>query len=347
MVSEMQGDTVTLDVTVIDKNGFLINPNSLTVYIFPYGKDPALRSTDKDVDYVDDGTPDLLSTGKFTYDFAIPEDAQVGIWYAYWTGTIGTSAFRSITRFEVASSGNSAFSEYQNPLLPVLNENNIYKLRLIDVEDIEGNETSAFYWFTSRYNPMYSTYENVLSRILSIVSNVNKDAINFLIWKSSREADLITMPGCIVNRDYYNFARKQYVEICTVISMLRSIVGSAGTLKAKSLGDLSVEYNSNSNALDQFIKNQLKELEEWERVLNASGSFSKGAGFGLKSAQPGIYHPDRDTLGRSIKEPVGSPIASNTKALVGNRTRWQHAFYPSGTGRSDMDPSPLSGWHYE
>jgi hypothetical protein len=323
----VQGSTIELENSVIDKNGFLATPSVITAYVFPYGKKPGFPDVDLDTDYVYTTTPTLISTGKYGFSYTAANDAQVGTWYVLWTGTVGGAAWRSLTNFKVESSGNATYNAYQDEGQPTLLNNRIYTLMLDGILSIEEDELEyTEIWFTSRYTPMYSTYENVINRISSLVVDVNKDAINYMIWKASMEADQITLGRTKTNPTYYEFARKQFVEIFVAISLLRSIANNSGNLKSKQLGELRVEYAGISNALDAFINKELKELSLWEEVLNAAGSVSYKASLPISVAQPGINNVDRDALGRTIREGYGSPLASNTKVRVSPRTKFQHAF---------------------
>ena len=347
-IQVQQGNTLTLSATFRNIEGYLENPSNPRVSIYPYGKRPGGSGVSGLDAVVLEDIPIHIGLGGYEYTFEVPPEAQVGEWYALWEGDFNGAAFIALTEFVVINGGGSSETLYTGQ--PTLVQNNIYILTLDGIKSIDGDELGQnVIWFTSQYSPMYSTYENILAILSRVFINVEEDAVNYLIHKASLEADAITMPRkqtCTTfrnnypntNQKYLSLARQKYVECVVAISALGDVLGTSGLPKSKTLGELKVEWQDNSRSLSDMLNKLMSTLKEWERVLNAGGDISVGQSLGANWGIEGIFHPDRPDVGRRIRAPINSDVASNTKVRVYPYLRYQHDYYPSSSGSSRVEP---------
>jgi hypothetical protein len=349
-IQVQQGSSITLAATFRNINGFLENPSAPRVSIYPYGKRPGGTGVTELDSVVLDAVPTNVGLGGYEYTYEVPDEAQVGEWYALWEGEFGEASFVALTEFVVIDGSGSAASQYTGQ--PTLMQNNVYVLTLDGILSEDGDELSqTVVWFTSQYSPMHSTYENVLSILSRIFANVEEDAINYLIHKASLEADAVTMPRkqtCTTfrksypqtNNEFLALAKQKYVECAVAISAIGDVLGTSGLPKAKKLGDLRVEWQDNSRSLSDMLNKLFEKLDEWERVLNAGGDISVGESLGANWGIEGIFHPDRPDVGRRIREPIYSNVASNTKVRVYPHLRYQHDYQPPSNSVRRNEPWP-------
>src|SRR3989304_2640785 len=106
MLYAIQGQTIRLEAIFYDSRGFLSDLETPLVSIYPYGKPPLVVNESM---AMESGTPLRIGLGIYTYDFVIPRDAQVGIWYSLWQGTIDIGSILSIVEFEVRADPSGSF----------------------------------------------------------------------------------------------------------------------------------------------------------------------------------------------------------------------------------------------
>lgn len=328
MTGVLQGDTITLEATFYNLQGFLDNPTDLKVSVYPYGKRPGGTGvTDADA-VILEATPLNISLGTFSYDYPVPEGSQVGTWYSYWTGTISGTTVKSVIEFEVTPNVDDPFPASWEDARPVLQQNNVYIVKLDGVLSTDGDSLSeVLCWFTSEYYPMCTSYESVMAKLNGFVDDISVDMVNFLIYEATSEAHSLTPSNLVpCNENYLQFACKQYVELAVMFSVVSNLAAASGNLKSKQLGDLKVGYQDNTQQVSALLDRWLDDLAGWERVLNSAGCITFGQSLPMEWTVQGICHPDRPPVGRQIREPVGSRQLANGKTVLSPRTRYQHSY---------------------
>jgi uncharacterized protein YfaS (alpha-2-macroglobulin family) len=85
-----KGETVSKQMTFRDKDGVLIDPDTITITIYnPSGASTATPTASKS------------STGIWTFDYTLASDAPVGIWVVTVTGVKGTYVKKYAETFTV------------------------------------------------------------------------------------------------------------------------------------------------------------------------------------------------------------------------------------------------------
>lgn len=347
-LSVVQNEAITLPAVFYDMGGFLSDVDSLTVSIYPYGKKPSLDYVTTADAVVLDATPTNTGLGHYTYEYTVPESAHVGTWYSLWEGTLGTATVTAMVEFSVTPSAGSSFPGSQLTGEPVLNQNMLYTVKLVGIKDTLGASVDATCWFTSKYSPMCTTYNAVASKLNSLVSDLTEDTVNYLIYTATKEAHAITPAGVSCNSEYLAHACKMYVEYWVCLSILGNVISAGGGMLSKQLGDLKVSYANNSGSIDKLMDDWKEEMMKWEAVINSNGCISYGGSLPMGIAHPGIHNPDRPNIGRQIREPIGSSQLANNKALLGNRTRYQHSYTRPGVpGYYSTEEAGTLSWFNE
>jgi len=350
MLTVVQGETVDIVCQVRDGNGYLANGFVSTdpgadmslpvstpkVSLYPYGKKPGLPGVDlvahAFVYRTDAGAP--TKYGQYTYSFAVPSDAQVGEWWAYWEINVGTDIapiiFTSLVPFTIMPSTNSADAYYQDEGFDTLLNNNQYVIEIRGIKEIgaaaESTGLEDESWFTSRYTPMYATYDQVLSSVGSIVGDVDADTVNYLIYRYSKIVDamIFDMPRQNGTEKWLNYVKMEYVIINASIDLIENISLALGAPRAKQLGDLKVEWADNADALKVKIEQMRKRDEDLHRILHSNGNLSYGASLNAGMAIKGYMGADYPAFGRSIDNmPRFAPSVNVKTRLPGS-----YRYYP-------------------
>lgn len=341
-----QGEALTIPAVFYDMSGFLSDVTDLKVSIYPYGKRPGLDYVTEADALILDAIPAKVGLGAYEYVYSVSADAQVGLWYALWEGNIGSATVNSLIVFTVTSSGNEDYESSQFTGEPVLNSNSLYSVKLEGILSTDGDSLDVECWFTSRYTPMCTTYNAIAAKLSALVGDLTEDTVNYLIYTATKEAHSITPNGVPCSVEYLNHACKMYVEYWVCLSILGNIISAGGSMKSKQLGDLKVAYADNSSLIEGLMDRWRDEMGKWERVLNSKGCIPYGGSLPMGIAHPSLYSPDRPKVGRQIREPIGSAISANDKAVVGERTRFQHSYTRPGVP-SYHNNSESNGWFYD
>jgi hypothetical protein len=192
--------------------------------------------------------------------------------------------------------------------------------------DADSNELGQEYewYFTTTYNPLYSSVRKVRLELGPLVSQLPDDTINLAIFEASLLADAISFPASTTNTEYFEVARREYVT-CLAGSMLLSNKGTQG--KAKRLADLSVELSGDPN-------DKLKDLKacigKWDHVIKSKGELATGTSLKPRAFVKGQFDPDRPIIGRlwtQWSHLLGDDIpAANTKVLKRGSRRPKKTF---------------------
>ncbi len=164
-----------------------------------------------------------------------------------------------------------------------------------DVEDTEGNSLSQeySYTFTSQYDPIYASFNNVMLDLQQYMSNINEDFVYRYIRENSQSIRTLTKRRDINWNNPPPYEVQQYVRFKTVYDIvLNAYVKSVGGSGKKTrLGDLDVDKKSASADMATIIKSLQDNLQPWydmslgiqNRGRAKSVSFVKGGRQGTYS----------------------------------------------------------------
>lgn len=179
-----QGTTAPLTVTVTNEHGVAVTADSVVVDI--YGPDNQK---------VDDGVGVEQQTGLYEYDYAIPEDALVGVWRAEW----------EITYLGMVVHGDDIFEVGAAPAVMPGNEITSNRLReLLGEEKLAGDDDGSGTFFTD-------------TQIADLLEYANDD-LNVAAWegwkrKMARYARLVDISESGSNREMsQKFKHAQIME---------------------------------------------------------------------------------------------------------------------------------------
>lgn len=178
--------------------------------------------------------------------------------------------------------------------------------------------------FTTTYNPMYCTYRRLQLMIGAYINELEIDTVNLAIHFASLESDSYAWNKENLDDEWYKFARSQWVCCRAAEILLMNVLGKSGDLKAKSLGDLKVEYNTSNNSNIPLQKAQ-ECLAKWEGALIAGGRQVQSPSMVVK----GEYDPDRPPVGRGWVHSRGDIAAtpvSNNKYLFNSSRRYRNIY---------------------
>lgn len=316
-----QGEDLNIYCFVRDINGNLAVSSDLKVSIYPYGKEPGDVLVTEDDAVVLEASPTNPKYGQYLYTYETANDAQVGTWYSFWEGTVGGKTFKTIISFQVLSNGNDAYASTQDDGTPVLFQNNLYTVQIEGIESTDGVTLTESSWFTSEYSPMYSTSDRVFSKIGNVLSGIDIDTCNFLIWLNSLEADSKVMSR-VVNEPWLLYAKEEYVWQKTAITLIDNINFAAGTNKSKQLGDFRVEWKDNTDGLKAIVRKLNSNIEKLERILNSGGQQNYETSLLPQSSILGYNLPEYPPLGRSLDftSPCAPYLNSKSRKLGTYRT---------------------------
>lgn len=333
-----RGSLASSQISIYNINGHREDPiDAVYVSVYPYGFPPGASYVSSGDALIHREEAYRLNTGIYKYDFLLPADAEIGTWYVLWEAELRDGTFISVEEIKVkANPEDQVYTKLTG--LPALSLNTIYTLTLSKIKALDLEEFASYEsFFTSQYCPLYASYADIMSLIGSVIDSVAVDTVNYLIWQASREADIVTFAGCSsLSGDcspglktsgrkvdqYLSLARRKYVQLLTSINLLRDL-NSPG-MTSKQLGHLKVAYNS--SFVKDLLKDLMKELKEWEHVLNNGGCLATGASIGMRIGYIGVRNPSRPRMGRQVN--YDGSIGSNRRTRESIYHRHKHNYRP-------------------
>jgi hypothetical protein len=307
-----QGTTVRLYIEVRDIYGVLVDSDfTPLVSVFPFDADPRVSWTQDTEALILDDVAIREAQGLYYYEYLIDIDAHTGVWFDRWKVSIDNVESLAVLQFTVTqSSPVTDIESIQMGNVPLLLENNVIVVTLSDT--IRATDGSFLvggcqYYFTTQYNPLYSSVRRVRLRAGRHLNNVPDDTINLAIFEASLYADDITFGMVFPPLDpdgYPGISYQQYhgtpwkgvgpafygirtksggaylsrarIEFTTCMAVHFILSNNLGQFqKRKRLGDFEVEYGDNS--LKVYMDDLHKECKDWEAVLNSGGYLTQGA----------------------------------------------------------------------
>lgn len=165
------------------------------------------------------------------------------------------------------------------------------------VADTDGNLLSAQeFFFTTKYNPYYSSVRKVRLEIGSFIQSLDDEAINFAIYEASLAADQL---GWIKSTsDFYIWARREWVTCMASHGLLQNVISG---LKSKRLDNFEVTYDAISRGQAILDKTQAC-MDKWEKELKSGGAAVQKPRMVVK----GECDPDAPNVGRMWEKGPGT-----------------------------------------
>lgn len=349
--SVLRGNEISLTIIFLNAVGDRTDPDSdtLNLNIFPPGFDPRL---DDDVSnawvygvtltsggagpYADAEVHiERLDTGSYSYTFMIPDDAELGAGFDQWTATIDDEDLDETFSFVIVGGGSIGSTQ--------LYENNMVFIRLgSTIAAADGSLLGEAFesYFTTTYNPLYTSVRRIRADVGSLISGVPDDTINLHIFESSLEADALvfsTLTGLTSSQiNFFNFARRQFVTCLTELTLLGAIAGQGGVTgqKQKRLADLEVRSAAGVGKLDDLLERALACKIKWEATLSSAAEVGPNTSSRPSMVVKGSSDPDRPMIGRGYSTRNGQYPAANTKYIPRWHRRARKGYTP--TSRWDV-----------
>lgn len=310
------GEQGRLRVRFLDAANEPIQATSVTVDLFAPGLNP-----DIDLPTIAGLVPTYIGDGVF--ELLITATSPGGQWADRWTGSILGTPTIAVQRFVVLSTGVIASYPIhglgENTLVEILLSSEIESINSVSL----GADFSFFY--TTSYNPLYSSVRKVKLDAGGMLGNISDDTINLAILEASIEADVLNFRKEIINENVFLHARRQYVTCLAAQGLAQNILANGGVIKSKALADFKVDYDVNilGNLLEKF-NNCMK---KWESQIQTGGGAR--ASRNPKMVVKGELDPDRPSTGKlwyglsSTEIPIG-----NNKYRANGSRRWRTGWLP-------------------
>jgi len=342
--SVLRGESIALTAVFLDAANQPTDATDIKLDIFPPGKSPDLGYGEEDAwvweaSLTSGGSgpqadPEVLivhqSEGHYSYTLTIPEDADLGPAFDNWYGTVDSQDLDEVFSFVIV--GGGSISEVAQ-----LYNNNVVFVKLYSTVAATDETTLGSdyeFYFTTTYNPLYSSVRRIRLDLGALIANVPDDTINLAIFQASLEAEALTFPTQEYPTSgltgYLAFAQKQYVTCVAELTLLNAIqnAGSSGGGMAKRLADLQVSYDGGQ--LDDLLKRAVACRIKWEAALTSHGEIAPGTSQRPSMVIKGIYDPDRPTVGRewqvSDDDMDSQYPAANTDVQGYYNRRWKKSF---------------------
>jgi hypothetical protein len=185
--------------------------------------------------------------------------------------------------------------------------------------------------FLTTTSPSYTNLRKVRLEIGGFLGDLADATIQTSILEASLEADVLTFAPGRVNTALYLHARREYTTCSASSLLLHNLVNAS--LKAKTLGDLSVQYDTNGI---RDATNRVRDcMEKWIPQLMAGGGAkaAKNPSFVVK----GELDPDRQVVSRMWHSTdhggVGNriPAANDRLAHTSKNRRALRTYTPNKT----------------
>jgi hypothetical protein len=281
------GQTINLRARFRDDVGVNSTASGIAVHIF-----------EPDADFLNlaeahtvSGVPTLLGEGIYEFAFTVPPCGPDGNWTDRWEGVLTCQTVSGIFSFDVVASGliqQQSCQLFANDLVQVTIASGI--------QDITGQsslESEHEFEFMTTTDPSYTNLRKIRLEIGGFLGSTPDDTLQTAILEASLEADVLTFMTTNTNDAMFNHARREYTT-CVASSLLLTNLGNLA-LKAKTLGDLSVQYDT--NGIRDALSRARDCMDKWTPQLTAGGGARAAKNPSL--VVKGSRDPDRPTVSRS------------------------------------------------
>lgn len=317
------GTTGRLRARFVDAAQQPIQATTVTVDLFAPGLNP-----DVDPPTVSSLVPTYLGEGVFELVFTA--SGPGGLWADKWTGTILGTPTSATQHFTAISTGTVVSYPIHG-----LGENTLVEIILSkNIESLDGvSLTEDFsFFYTTTYNPLYSSVRKVKLDAGGLLGNIPEDTINLAILEASIEADVLNFRKEVINNNVFLHARRQYVTCLAAHGLAQNVLANGGVIKSKALADFKVDYDV--NILGDLLNRLNDCIKKWEAQVQTGGGARTVRG--PKMVVKGELDPDRPAVGKMwySLNPGEQPIGNNKYRVPGSR-RWRTGWSPRNTTRRD------------
>jgi len=315
------GGAISLRIQFKDDLGKPVQAQNVKLYIFQ----PAAVTTDN-ANAIDPAgfTPTYLGEGVYEYQYTTA-CTPIGDWTDKWTGDLTCQAgLTSSLTFSVAA-GVSEVVSFESPQLY---NNNLVTVTLSPSIASTGGSTlseSLEIEFFTTLTPFHTSVQKVNLEVGSLISGIKDLTSAMAILEASIEADALTFSSKEVNSELFKHARREYTTAVSAFKLVSNIGGNL--LKSKTLGDLSVTYDTDSHR--ETLEHLQEMMRKWGSQLMSGGGAQ--AIRGPRMVVKGSLDPDRPTADRmwegtgSNKKPIANssqPTVTGRRSLRTHKKRW-------------------------
>jgi len=204
------------------------------------------------------------------------------------------------------------------PIVPAtaqLYENNIVFTKILNtVLATDGTSlvSEQTLFFTTTYNPFYSSERLIRLHLGPVIKDVPNDAVNFAIFEASIMADLVSYSTTITNGTFFLKAKRYYTKCLACLILIEAITGD-GTISAgmkKSLGDLSVWRDGNYDAIKDRMDSLRDCVLSWEQSIATGGAIAPGGRLKPAVSVKGANADDAIYVSRQWQPTTGRGVSS-------------------------------------
>jgi len=353
--SVLRNNEIELTIIFLDAVGDRADPDaeSIELAIFPPGFDPRL---DGDVSnawvygitltdggsgpYADSETHiERIDTGSYSYTFLVPEDSELGPAFDHWVATIDTEDLDETFSFVIVGGGSIGTTQLYN--------NNMVFVRLAaDIAAEDGSTLGSNFemYFTTTYDPLYTSVRRIRMDLGAVIANIPDDTINLAIFEASLESDTLVftpLSGLTSSQTtFFNFARRQFVTCLAELILLGAVAGQGGVSgkKMKRLADLEVQNSAGDGKLDDLLERALACRAKWEATLQSAAEVGPNTSCRPSMVIKGSADPDRPVIGRDYDSTIGDQYPAANRYNISRWTRrWKKGYYPGSRWNSRWD----------
>jgi hypothetical protein len=215
---------------------------------------------------------------------------QDNLYFYTHTGGIITDFYKT-SYYNTGSTAESTLSDAisADPVNQLKNNMQVIVALADTITDVDGNALiESQFFFTTKYDPMYSSVRKVRLEIGSFLQSLDDDAINFAIFEASLASDQL---GFIKSTSaFYIWARREWVTCAASSSLLHNVISG---LRSKRLDNLDVTYDFEKRGQAMLDKTEAC-MEKWLKELQSGGmAVQKPIGF-----VKGECDPEAPNVGR-------------------------------------------------
>ena len=260
------GGVIKLRIQFKDDLGKATTASNAKVYIFQPGIDTSDNANAVDANGF---TPTYLGEGVYEYQYTTPctDTVAAGDWSDKWVGDLTCQTGLTTTLSFTVSENSSEVVSFDSSQLFA---NNLVSVKLKQgIASVSGEtlqEDVEFQFFTT-LSPFYTSINKVRLEVGSLVTEIKDLTSALSILESSIEADSLSFSTTNINEDLFNHARREYVTAASAFKLVSNVGGNL--LKSKSLGDLSVTYDTNSHR--DVLEHLQEMMRKWGDQLMSGG----------------------------------------------------------------------------
>ena len=217
-------------------------------------------------------------------------------------------------------------------------ENNIVTITLDStIADTDGNTlgTDYTFYFSTTYNPLYTSVRRIRLDLGPLVVNIPDETIYLAIFEASLMADADSFIPANDNgavEKYFTVARREYTTCLAELTLVRALMGdmTLSDRMTKTLGDLQVARSGQGKSLATRAGELEACVARWQVSVQSAGAITPETSLKPQVAVKGSWAEDAVGVGREWTPTSQAGLgygypAGNTDEQVTER-RWQRTF---------------------